>query len=328
MQFAPRISVIVCTRNRQDSIVDTLEAIRNLDYLNFETIVVDSSDAKNGKKVKTACEKIEAKYIFEPRPGLAVARNTGIGLASGEIIAFTDDDCIPEKDWLANSAAALSDSPIWACTGRVVQYNSEGASDFFEEVASQDLGKEKREFSAKDVKFGFGKIFANIGKIFLKHMKSGAPAPWGIGHGSSMAFRKEVFDKIGKFDERFGVGAPFKSGEDVDIFYRVLRAGGKIVYNPSICVRHKHRLTADEVYKTRYGYSFGAAAIMKKHKENLLMRVMFLGRRFQLTIKKMQYDMTGNSGLSKAFGADLSGFRDGASAYCKPSIANVSQSRK
>ncbi|MDD5503592.1 MAG: glycosyltransferase, partial [Candidatus Thermoplasmatota archaeon] len=209
-----------------------------------------------------------------------------------------------------------------------IQHGNEGASDFFEEVAGQDLGGKRREFSGKDIRFGLGKIFANFGKILSKHMKSGAPAPWGIGHGSSMAFRRDVFDKIGKFDERFGVGASFKSGEDVDIFYRILKAGGKIAYAPSAVVRHKHRMTAEEVFKARYGYSFGAAAIMKKHKENLLMHFMFLGRRLQLAIKKMQYDLAGNTGLSKAFGADLSGFRDGASAYHKLSRDNVSQSMK
>src|SRR5262249_43140604 len=149
----------------------------------------------------------------------------------------------------------FSDPQVWACTGRVVQYNREGACDLFEEVAGQDLGNEKRVFSKEDLQFGLGTLLGNALKVFAKHMKSRAPVPWCLGHGSSMAYRAEVFRKIGRFDERLGGGAPLLSCDDTEMFYRILKSGHLLVYEPAAVVRHKHGLTKEEVFKARYNYS-------------------------------------------------------------------------
>src|ERR1700742_4574973 len=95
-----KASVLVCTRNRASSISETLEALAALDYPNFEILIVDSSTGEDREKTAVLAAKFKAKYVPEPRPGLSLARNTGIAAASGEIIAFTDDDCVPAKDWL------------------------------------------------------------------------------------------------------------------------------------------------------------------------------------------------------------------------------------
>src|ERR1051325_7495623 len=99
------------------------------------------------------------------------------------------------------------------------------SSNLFEEVAGQDLGPERRMFTKQDLDFGFGILLANVGKVFAKHMKNRAPAPWSIGHGSSTSFRREAFQKLGGFDARFGGGAPLKACDDTEMFYRILKAG-------------------------------------------------------------------------------------------------------
>jgi glycosyltransferase involved in cell wall biosynthesis len=335
-------SVIVCTRNRASSISETLEALSQLAGAEFEILIVDSSNGADKEKTADLAKKFGAKYVAEPRPGLALARNTGIAATTGEIIAFTDDDCIPAKDWLAQKIKNYSDPNVWACTGRVIQHNTGGASDLFEEVAGQDLGGEKRTFTPDDVRGGIGFLLANIGKIFAKHMKSRAPAPFGIGHGSSFSFRREFFEKTGGCDERFGAGAPFKGCDDLEMLYRVLKSGHSIIYEPAATVRHKHRLTsdagassavrnlqetsADEVYKTRYVYSFAGAAMMREFKKDLPMFFMFYGRLLQLIIKSAQYKLTGKTELAKSFGSDLRGFLDGCAAHKNfPRAANKNQ---
>jgi glycosyltransferase involved in cell wall biosynthesis len=332
-----RASVIVCTRNRASSISETLEALSRLEGGDFEILIVDSSSGADKEKTAELAAQFGAKYLSEPRPGLSLARNTGIAAAAGEIIAFTDDDCIPAKDWLAQKIKNYSDPAVWACTGRVIQHNTGGASNLFEEVAGQDLGGEKRSFTPEDVRGGIGFLLANIGKVFAKHMKSRAPAPFGIGHGSSLSFRREFFEKTGGCDVRFGAGAPFKGCDDLEMLYRVLKSGHTIIYEPAAIVRHKHRLTSDaeassavrnlretsaeEVYKTRYVYSFAGAAMMREFRKDLPMFFMFYGRLLQLIIKSAQYRLTGKTELAKSFGSDLRGFLDGCAAHKKFSRA-------
>jgi GT2 family glycosyltransferase len=312
-----RASIIVCTRNRADSIGEMFDALSKLEPGGAEIVVVDSSTGADRDKTEKLARQCGAKYVEEPRRGLSLARNTGLSVATGDIIAFTDDDCIPAQDWLAQKLKVFSNPAVWACTGRVVQHSSAGASDLFEEVAGQDLGGEKREFTRQNLQFGIGMFFSNLAKIFAKHMKSQAPGPWSIGHGSSMAFRREVFEKLGKFDERLGGGAPLRSCDDTEMFYRVLMAGHKIVYEPAAVVRHKHGLDNEDVFKTRYGYSYGGAALMWEHKKNMLMFVMFWGRLIQLILKTAQYKLLGKKELAKSFGSDLRGFLDGWAMWRK-----------
>jgi GT2 family glycosyltransferase len=336
-------SVIVCTRNRASSISETLEALAALEPRGVEIIVVDSSDGAEQENTKARAEKFGAKYVSEQRRGLSLARNTGIAAAAGEIIAFTDDDCVPEKDWLAQALKNYSDPSVWACTGRVIQRLTGGASGLFEEVAGQDLGTERRVFAPADVQGGIGFVLTNVRKVFAKHMKSGAPAPFGIGHGSSLSFRKRVFETLGGFDVRFGGGAPFKGCDDIEMLYRVLKGGHKIVYEPAAVVYHKHRLTSDdsgssaarlseestaeEVFKTRYVYSFSNGAMLREFRSQPPMFLMFYGRLVQLLVKNLQYRLSGNTNLAKSFGADLRGFLDGCKMHKKMSRESATTAR-
>jgi GT2 family glycosyltransferase len=317
MSTARPVSIILCTRNRADSIVDTFEALSKLEPPAAEILVVDSSTGAEKEKTAKLAARYGAKYVDEPRRGLSLARNTGLSKASGEIIAFTDDDCLPATDWLAQTLRNFSDPAVWACTARVVQHGNEGARDLFEEVAGQDLGVERRVFSKTDLEFGVGIFVSNLAKVFAKHMKSRAPGPWCIGHGSSMAFRREVFAELGNFDERLGGGAPLKSCDDTEMFYRILKAGHLIVYEPQAVVRHKHGLEQEDVFQTRYVYSYGGAAFMWERRRDALMRFMFYGRLIQLFIKSTQYKLLRNPELARSFQSDLQGFRDGWAYYRK-----------
>lgn len=325
------ISVIVCTRNRSDSIEETLKSLVRLDYPEFEILVVDGSNGRDQTNTKMLARQYGAKYIPESRPGLSLARNTGIANATGEIIAFTDDDCIPARDWLKQTVKIYSDQSVWAGTGRVLPHFSGPAADLFEAVAGQDLGSEIRRFTPEDIRGGIHFILSNASKIFSQHMKSRAPAPFGIGHGSSLSFRRLVFDRIGLFDLRFGAGAPLRGCDDIEMLYRVLKSGHSVVYDPQVLVSHKHRLTSgddnsskvrnkstftvDEVFKTRYAYSFSGAGMMREFKSDGRMRIMFYGRLMQLIIKTFQYKLTRNKEMSKSFSADLHGFLDGWRAH-------------
>lgn len=324
-----RASVIVCTRNRSASTKETLEALSKLDCPDYEILVVDNSADMEKEKIAEAAAMFGARYIYESRRGLNVARNNGISHAAGDIIAFTDDDCLPEKNWLKFTLQNFSDPSVWACTARIVQHTREGASDLFEEVAGQDLGDTKRIFTGQDVRFGVGFLMANVRKVFDKHMKSSAPVPFGIGHGSGMTFRKEVFEKggCGLFDERFGSGASLGGCDDIEMLYRVLKSGHSVIYEPTAVVRHKHRFALEDVFKTRYDYSRSGAIFLRQYRRDPLMFFMFYGRLAQLFIKTVQYKLTGKKELAHSFGSDLRGFIEGWKLHRKFEKENLATAR-
>lgn len=308
-----RASVIVCTRNRSASVKETLDALSRLDASDYEVLVVDNSSDSEKALTEKFTAAAGGKYIYEPRRGLNVARNTGIANATGDILAFTDDDCLPEKNWLRQTLPNYSSPSIWACTSRIVQHTHEGAADLFEAVAGQDLGGTKRLFTRDDTRFGIGFLLSNFGKVFARHMKSRAPVPFGIGHGSGMTFRKEVFQKngCGLFDERFGSGAKLGGCDDIEMLYRVLKSGHSVVYEPTAIVRHKHRFAPEDVFKTRYDYSRSGAIFLRQYRRDALMFFMFYGRLAQLFIKTAQYKLTGKKDLAHSFSSDLRGFIEG-----------------
>lgn len=306
-----RVAVVVITRNRSSYIGETLAALARQDCPDFEIMVVDSSTDAEKTRTATITAEFKAQYIFEPRRGQALARNTGVTNTTAEIIAFTDDDCVPAQDWLRRSLENFQDPAVWACTGRVVQYHREGAANLFEEVAGQDLGGERRVFTANDTRFSLGFLFGNVAKIFAKHMKSSAPIPFGIGHGSSMVFRRETFKQLGGFNEQFGNSAVKYAIEDTELFYRLLKSGHTIIYEPAAMVSHKHKLTPEEVFKTRYIYSYVGAALLWQHRKDARMFIMFCGRLVQLLIKNAQYKIQRAPALAQSFRSDLRGFLDG-----------------
>lgn len=203
-----RVSIIVITRNHSDYLAAALKCLSGLDFPNFEVVVVDSSQGEEKEKSANISGQFQAKYIYEPRLGQSLARNTGRAVAAGDILAFTDDDCLPNKDWLSHLVQSYSNPDVWGCSGRVIPHRTEAAADLFEEVAGQDLGEIRRMFTPKEVNFSAGLIFRNMLKVFAKHMKGKGLAPWNVGHGSSMSFRKSALDELGGFDNRLGAGRP------------------------------------------------------------------------------------------------------------------------
>jgi glycosyltransferase involved in cell wall biosynthesis len=313
-----KVSVIVVTRNHSSYLAGALQALSLQNYSDFEIIVVDSSNGVEQSKSADLAARHGAKYVFEQRRGVAIARNAGLPFCTGDIIAYTDDDCLPKENWLSRIVSNYADLEVWACSGRVIPYRREDAADLFEEVAGQDLGEVRRIFTPQDVTFSFRKLVANAGKVFAKHLKSKGFAPWCVGHGSSMSFRKAALEQLGGFDNRLGGGAVLHAGEDIDIHYRILKSGHSITYDPTAVVRHNHhRTNMEDVYYTRYFYTFAGTAIMAQYWKDPLMFFSLCGRFIQLLIKFTQYNLTGRKELARVFKEDLRGMRDGIAAQKK-----------
>lgn len=231
-----RTSVVVCTRDRTEDLARCLDSIDQNAPDALEVIVVDSAPSDERTRVLVA-SRPHLRYVHDRRPGLSIARNTGIAAARGAVIAFTDDDAVVEPRWLEELLQPFNDPTVSVVTGLGLPLEMNSPSqEWFERLSSFIKGYERKEFSAP------------------------LTSPLSVGNagaGVNMAVRRDALVEIGLFDETFGPGTPAKAGDDHEFFYRAIRAGHRIVYEPRAIIRHCHR--RDWAALERAAHSYGTA---------------------------------------------------------------------
>jgi GT2 family glycosyltransferase len=203
-------------------------------------VVVDNNSNDHTRSVVEKFVKLgefDTKYVFEGRQGVSFARNTGVQEAKGEIIAFTDDDCIVDPLWLESIAREFSIDPgISVLGGRVELYNPA------DKPITIRTSQERTVMSEAS----FDQLFALL-------------------PGCNLAFTRAAFDQIGGFDSEFGPGAKFRNGEDSDFLYRAFKKGFKMTYSPNALVYHNHgRRTDSHVHSLNRLYAFSRGAFYCK----------------------------------------------------------------
>jgi GT2 family glycosyltransferase len=223
----PLVTVAVCTRDRPADLALCLNALNRLDYPNLDILVVDNAPSSDATECLVRTTYPNVRYIREPRPGLNWARNRAIIEARGEVIAYTDDDVVVDPGWVRALASVFAENPeVMAVTGLVVPYELETEAQLlFERHGGFGRGF-KREWYRLDR--GSGKRW--------KYYGTGR-----FGTGANMAYRRSLFDQIGYFDPALDVGTVTNGGGDLEMFFRVLKEGHTLVYEPSAIVRHRHR---------------------------------------------------------------------------------------
>lgn len=302
------VSVIIPTRNRHQALKNCLESIIASGSSYKEILVVDSSDEPVREKNEELTKGLGAKYSYEGRKRLAVARNTGIRMSRGDIVVFADDDFIVDKDWLNKLIQNYSDPEVISCSGRMRPYHENSASRLFEKYQDFDLGEEKHIFTGKDI--SLLKLLGLITEIGNKALGSKTPLPWAAGAGFC-SFRKKIFNEIGFFDEDLGRGN-FSTGEDTDMMYRILKKTGyKIVYEPEAIVYHDHPYTLEAISRFAYNYGSILPVFYKKYRTDIYMLLCFLGAmllRFTTLVKSI---LVRDHKLRKIMLADFRGFLSG-----------------
>ena len=232
----PSLTAAVCTRNGARRLVECLDALAALHYPagQLDRLVVDN--APSDAETRHLVERYPTiRYVCEPRPGLDWARNRAIIEARGEIVAFTDDDVSVDAGWAeALGRLFASDHSVDAATGLVVADEMDvEAQRLFERYGGFGRGFHREYF----------RVDSAAGELAAKrHAGAGR-----LGTGANMAFRRRLFDRIGLFDPALDVGTPTNGGGDLEMFFRVLKHGGILVYEPSATVRHRHRRTYGEL---------------------------------------------------------------------------------
>jgi glucosyl-dolichyl phosphate glucuronosyltransferase len=215
-------SVIVCTYNRAESLRETLRALcaqKTTAPRRWEVIVVDNNSSDHTRDVvqEMRHESFSLRYEFERAQGLSHARNRGIRAAHGEVLLFTDDDVLPEPDWLDTTLLGLEKYRADACGGFVAPIWETPPPPWLTERF-----------------YGFLAIRTDRNDDYPITQASQAP------FGANMAMRRAVFDRVGLFDTNRGrKGKVLASGEDGDMFERILAAGLRAVFLGQSRVRHK-----------------------------------------------------------------------------------------
>jgi GT2 family glycosyltransferase len=241
MSAAPRLSVVVCTRERPHDLERCLRALAGQTMRDLEVIVVDNAPRTND--TRRIADDWGARYAYEPRPGLDYARNAGVAAALAPAIAFTDDDAVPAADWAAVVVATLSEPGIAGMGGAMLPLELEtSAQQLFERYLERMTRSRPRDER----------------RVFARPFPPSSAGH--VGAGANMAFRRSALDAVGPFDEAFDAGTATQSGGDTEMFARMLDAGLRLVYEPRAVVRHRHRRTVGELRRQLFGYGVGVYA--------------------------------------------------------------------
>jgi cellulose synthase/poly-beta-1,6-N-acetylglucosamine synthase-like glycosyltransferase len=228
------ISIIIPAYNAEKIITYTIKSLLNQDYPKnkYEIIVVDDGSIDNTKQVIKNFKNV--KLLEQTHKGPAAARNLGVKHAKGNIVLFTDSDCIPDKNWIKNMVEPFKNPEIVGVSGTYKTLNKESLIARF--VGYEIEQRHERMKKEKHIDF--------IGTF-------------------SAGYRKNIFFKFGGFDTRFKTS----SGEDPELSFKISKAGLKMIFQPNAFVYHRHPDTLLKLLKQKFFRGYWRIPLYIKHKE-------------------------------------------------------------
>jgi GT2 family glycosyltransferase len=239
----PKATVAVCTRDRPEDLQRCLRALERLEEQGQETIVIDNCPSTDATR-RLVETYPRVRYVREHRPGASAARNRALREASHDIVAFTDDDAAPDACWLRSLLRNFNDPLVLCVTGLTMPL---------------ELESEAQEWFERHTPFGRG-----FERFVLDGTSCNPLHVARLGTSANMALRRSVLQYVGSFDEALGPGTASKTGEDFDLFSRILTSGYRIAYDPAALSWHRHRRTWKELQQTVYGYGVGVYASLTR----------------------------------------------------------------
>jgi GT2 family glycosyltransferase len=250
--WVPRVSIVVPTADRPDAIRRCVKSLLGTDYPKLEVIIVDNRPRSSGAAAlcELAAGDVRIRYLAEPRPGVSHARNTGLAAATGELVGFVDDDIEVDRWWLVNLVAELAENKIDCATSMVLPTRLDTpAQRAFEAMKGFGQGTTRRvfgpELAAEDPLYPF--------------------APGRFGPGGCALWRRSTVVRLGGFDPLLGPGTPSRAGEDLELFLRLARSGGSILYTPHGVAWHDHGIEWSELRDRLRAYGTGLSAMFVRH---------------------------------------------------------------
>jgi mycofactocin glycosyltransferase len=221
-------SVIVPVRDGADTIDDCLASVLALSYPGPLEVVVVDNGSRDGTAEALLRHGDRIAVVEEPRPGPAAARNAGLRRATGEVVAFTDADCVVEPDWLERLVAPLADPAVGIAGGRILARPPVGA-------------------------------VARFGEVIHDHRMAIEvyQPPYAI--TMNWASRRATLIELDGFDEGL------RRCEDVDLSYRLVQAGYRLAYVAEAVVRHRNESTLPGLFEEGFLHGFYGVQATKRH---------------------------------------------------------------
>lgn len=234
----PRTTVLICSRERHDLLRDAVSSVLDMSLLPDELVVVDQSrEPDPGLADLAAARGVQLRYEWSPDRGLSRARNRGLAVATGELVALTDDDVLVDRSWLGDVVEELAaQGPRCLVTGAVRPGAPEAPGAWAPSTITEPEPREWRGDSDIDPLYP-----------------------------CNLALWRSAWEEVGPFDERLGAGTALPAAEDNDYGYRALRAGYTIAYRPHLGVTHRAWRDEGALTSLMHGYGMGQGGFYAKH---------------------------------------------------------------
>jgi glycosyltransferase involved in cell wall biosynthesis len=223
------ISIVIPAFNSENTIAQTIEACLQQQYThgNIEVIIVDDGSTDNTKRI---VENYPVRYIFQQNNGPAKARNTGWKEAQGDIICFTDSDCIPHHDWVQKLTTNLS---------------------------GEDIGAVGGSYSIVNEEFCLAACIHQ--EILIRHERMSQKVK-ALG-SYNLSVPKKLLEKMGGFNEAYTQA----SGEDNDLCYRLIKAGYSLYFEKDALVSHHHPNSFTPYLRHQFWHGYWRAKLYQDH---------------------------------------------------------------
>jgi glycosyltransferase involved in cell wall biosynthesis len=228
-QELPMVSIVVCSYNGARTLRDCLQSLSRLDYPRYEVILIDDGSKDNTQEIVKDFSGV--RNIVQGNKGLSAARNAGLAAAQGEIIAFTDADCMADRDWLYFLVSTLLSGNYAAAGGPNI---SPPAANWIQATVGAAPGSPSHVL---------------LNDAVAEHVP-----------GCNMAFHKWALEELGGFDIEYR-----KAGDDVDVCWRLMQRGYVIGFSPAAVVWHYRRFDLRTYFSQQTGYGEAEAMLRYKH---------------------------------------------------------------
>ena len=232
------VSLVIPIKNAVRTLPACLHALDCLNPAPAEVFVIDNGSTDGSLALLQAwterARNFKVRLLREGKPGAAAARNRGIRASIGDVVAFTDSDCVPESDWLSHLLAPFDEAATGAVAGRIAGIFNRTLCELFcslYTLQSPQAPMTYREWT-----------------------------PWSGGFPTAnLAVRRHLLEQLNGFDECAKI-----SGEDYDLCARLYEQHMVIVYTPTACVTHHHRTTVTGLMKQAFGFGRGHAYLLQR----------------------------------------------------------------
>jgi len=247
-------SVVICTYNPGPKLRESAESILNQDHTGpVQLVIVDDGSTEDIFRHLKGLNYTGIR--LKKNRGLATARNAGIKASTGDIICFTDDDCIADMGWIRNLAGYYGEHPeVNGVGGKIVPYSLETVLEKYSEYSKNPMYSHTRKMASGSRIRNYLRNFFGTRRRPLKDGESVDSIM-----GASSSYRREILEKVGGCDENF------RRGVDWELNIRLKQAGGNFIYCERAVMVHKHRSDWRQFFKHVHSYGRVYPQIVKKH---------------------------------------------------------------